>query len=187
MKSIPVKRTVPVPREQIAEEEEEEEIEAEEPSTPEDDIEDEEEVTTTVAPVTLPKTKSIPDTKTDEPNVPAESDVLEQEPTDNGSFSFIDVQDRWRDIIREATKINASLTLALTNAHPKSVDGHKITIAVRFPFHKERLADATNALTLNQAFDTILSAKTRVSVVVDPHAGKPAIFQALDVLGGEVV
>lgn len=107
-----------------------------------------------------------------------------------GSFSLVDVQDRWREILREATRINASLTLALSNAHPKEVVGNKITIAVRFPFHKDRLADHANALTLVQAFDTILSTKVKIAVVVETkeeQAGNPLVSHALSMLGGEVV
>lgn len=113
-----------------------------------------------------------------------------EEPDTESSFSLIDVRDRWKEILREATRVNASLTLALSNARPQAVDGNKITIAVRFPFHKERLADHANALTLAQAFDTIFSTKVRVAVVVETKeqsAGNPLISQALSMMGGEVV
>jgi len=108
----------------------------------------------------------------------------------SATFSFEDVKDRWRDIIREATKINASLTLALTNARPAKSEGNKITIAVRFPFHKDRLAEPKAQLTLVQAFDTILTARTNVAVVVaDPSEkpGSPLVSQALAAFGGNVV
>ncbi|NTW89381.1 MAG: DNA polymerase III subunit gamma/tau [Candidatus Moranbacteria bacterium] len=107
-----------------------------------------------------------------------------------GSFSLVDVQDRWKEILREATRVNASLTLALSNARPKEVVGNKITIAVRFPFHKDRLADHANALTLAQAFDTILSTKVKIAIVVETkeeQAGNPLVSHALSMLGGEVV
>jgi DNA polymerase-3 subunit gamma/tau len=108
----------------------------------------------------------------------------------SATFSFEDVKDRWRDIIREATKLNASLTLALTNARPAKSEGNKITIAVRFPFHKDRLAEPKAQLTLIQAFDTILSAQTRIAVVVaepDQKPGNPLVSQALAAFGGNVV
>ncbi|NTW30976.1 MAG: hypothetical protein HGA33_06870, partial [Candidatus Moranbacteria bacterium] len=107
-----------------------------------------------------------------------------------GSFSLVDVQDRWKEILREATRVNASLTLALSNARPIEVVGNKITIAVRFPFHKDRLADHTNALTLAQAFDTILSTKVKIAVTVETKkdaAENPLVSQALSMMGGEVV
>jgi DNA polymerase-3 subunit gamma/tau len=133
--------------------------------------------------------------KSDEVTNKAEETTIETAQEDSkdttpATFSFEDVKDRWRDIIREATKINASLTLALTNARPAKSEGNKITIAVRFPFHKDRLAEPKAQLTLVQAFDTILSARTKVAVVVaDPSEkpGSPLVSQALAAFGGNVV
>jgi DNA polymerase III subunit gamma/tau len=118
------------------------------------------------------------------------SSTEERAPSQSSSFSLVDVQDRWREILREATRVNASLTLALSNARPKEVVDNKITIAVRFPFHKDRLADHANALTLAQAFDTILSTKVKIAVIVETkeeQAGNPLVSHALSMLGGEVV
>lgn len=148
---------------------------------------------TTDAPLTKPKAIS----RAEQPEKPALSS--ETQPTGFGEtptkssvspFSIHDVKDRWRDIIREATKLNASLTLALTNAKPIRTEGNTVTVSVKFPFHKERLADPGNQLTLAQAFDTILSAKTKVAVVVDAPGEErhnPLVSQALAVLGGKVV
>lgn len=105
-------------------------------------------------------------------------------------FSVSDVRNRWRDILREATRANASLTLSLSNARLREVEGNRITLSVKFPFHRDRLTDMGNALTLNRAFDTILSAKTRIAVVVEENAGKsdhPIVSHALEALGGEIV
>ena len=118
------------------------------------------------------------------------TDHLEGDSDNEASFSFEDVRDRWRDIIREATKLNASLTLALTNARPEKAEGSTITIAVRFPFHKDRLAEPKAQLTLTQAFDTILSARTKVSVIVaepEKKADNPLVSRALAAFGGNVV
>ena len=100
------------------------------------------------------------------------------------------MQDHWQDVLREATRINASLTLALSNARVKDVIGNRITVAVRFPFHRDRLADHANALTLAQAFDTIFKTKVKIAVVVETKeelAGNPLVSQALAALGGEIV
>jgi len=119
---------------------------------------------------------------TDEPS--------EKESAEFPAFSLVDVQDHWKEVLREATRINASLTLALSNARPKEVAGNRITIAVRFPFHRDRLADHANALTLAQAFDTIFKTKVKIAVVVETkeeQAGNPLVSQALAALGGEIV
>jgi len=108
----------------------------------------------------------------------------------NGSFSVVDVRDRWHEIIREATRRNASLTLALSNASPREVRDGEVTLAVRFPFHRDRLVDPGNALTLATAFDTILSAKTRLTIIVeDPEKREthPLVSHTLSTIGGQVI
>jgi DNA polymerase-3 subunit gamma/tau len=146
-------------------------------------------------PKTEPKTQETADDgqwaqETRPEKTPAETTSEHSGDAPSATFSFEDVKDRWRDIIREATKLNASLTLALTNARPEKSEGNKITIAVRFPFHKDRLAEPKAQLTLTRAFDTILSARTTVAVIVaEPteKTGNPLISQALAAFGGNVV
>ncbi len=106
------------------------------------------------------------------------------------SFSIVDVRDRWHEIIREATRRNASLTLALSNASPREVRGEEVILAVRFPFHRDRLIDPDNALTLATAFDTIFSTKTRLTIVVeDPEKREnhPLVSHTLSTIGGQVI
>jgi len=174
------KAAAPV-RELNREEEEEEEI-----GTEEDGTDESEDGTAEEAPIVArPEEKRSGKPADPEPET-ADTDSSAGETT----FSLVDVQDRWRDILREATRVNASLTLALSNARPHSVKGNEITIAVRFPFHTDRLADHANALTLAKAFDTILSAKTKIAVIIETkeeQAGNPLISQALSMMGGEVV
>jgi DNA polymerase-3 subunit gamma/tau len=173
------------PVRELKREEEEEEEEAAEINTLESD--------TTDPIIPTPETGAStekPERSAQGPDVADSPDPIETESTKEGAFSLVDVQDRWSEILREATRINASLTLALSNAHPKEVIGNRITIAVRFPFHKDRLADHANALTLAQAFDTIFSTKVKIVVVVETKetsAGNPLVSQALAALGGEVV
>jgi hypothetical protein len=72
------------------------------------------------------------------------------------------------------------------------VSGNTIVIAVKYPFHKERLEEASNQLTLEKAFDTILGAKMKLVIRVDESPSSapsenanPLINQALSMLGGE--
>ncbi|MEI7749696.1 MAG: DNA polymerase III subunit gamma/tau [Candidatus Moraniibacteriota bacterium] len=157
--------------------------------------EEEEEEEIIVEPIATKTKKSseAPESEELETGTKSADTPSEKEPADvpePSTFSLVDVQDHWQDVLREATRVNASLTLALSNARPKSVEGNKITVAVRFPFHKDRLADHTNALTLAQAFDTIFKTKVKIAIVVETkeeQAGNPLVSQALAALGGEVV
>ncbi|MFZ2187645.1 MAG: DNA polymerase III subunit gamma/tau [Candidatus Moraniibacteriota bacterium] len=103
----------------------------------------------------------------------------------------------WQSILNTAKHLNASLTLALTTARPIEVNDRIITIAVKYPFHKERLDEKANQLTLATAFDTILKSKMRIRIVLENAASEPTkeareaiisplVSQALEMLGGKL-
>lgn len=105
------------------------------------------------------------------------------------------VRDNWATILDTAKRLNASLTLALSTARPVSTEGATVTLAVKYPFHKERLEEPANQLTLSRAFDTILGSRTRLRIILEnastakDEASGPDSFitQALEALGGRVV
>ncbi len=101
--------------------------------------------------------------------------------------------ENWTQIQRMAKDLNASLTLALSTAIPKSVEKNIVTIGVKYPFHKERLMDKANQLTLLEAFDRILGLKLGLKIELEeegtkteaaPASENPLISQALNLLGG---
>jgi hypothetical protein len=96
-----------------------------------------------------------------------------------------------------ALRLNASLGVALSTAVPV-IKGNKLLLQVKYPFHKERLEQNSNRLTLDQAFVTILGFRAPWSVITEKDAAasaKPAtsterpavIDEAIHVLGGELV
>ncbi|MBP9728350.1 MAG: DNA polymerase III subunit gamma/tau [Candidatus Moranbacteria bacterium] len=109
-------------------------------------------------------------------------------------FDLSHIQEHWHSILNTAKKLNASISLGLSTARPSEVNGNTIVIAVKYPFHKERLDEKANQLTLENAFDTILGAKMKLVIVLDNaenHASSkeenPLISEALSMLGGRVV
>jgi hypothetical protein len=115
------------------------------------------------------------------------------------------VKENWQSILGTAKELNASLTLALTTARPIETTGNTITIAVKYPFHKERLDELSNQLTLARAFDKILKTKTSIRIVLENNVPSPSlkadeaieaseapilnplINQAMEMLGGKLV
>lgn len=114
------------------------------------------------------------------------------------------VREKWSAILDKAKQLNASLSLALSTARPLKIQGSTITIAVKYAFHKERLDDPANQLTLKDAFDSILECPTKLRVVLEAELPKvsednetsetdkdaslnPLINQALELLGGKLV
>ncbi len=115
--------------------------------------------------------------------------------TSETSFDLSHIREHWHAILDTAKRLNASLTLGLSTARPVETTGSTIVIAVKYPFHKERLEDKANQLTLQKAFDTILGAQTTLVIKLDDaktaendaESDNPLISQALDMLGGRVI
>ncbi|MEI9967070.1 MAG: DNA polymerase III subunit gamma/tau [Candidatus Moraniibacteriota bacterium] len=108
-------------------------------------------------------------------------------------FDLSRVHDAWNDILATARELNASLSLALSTARPFAIEEDTIRIAVRYPFHKERLDDPANQLTLQEAFDRILGSKMRLEIVLETEqvtekakSNNPLVDQALSLLGGRI-
>lgn len=131
------------------------------------------------------------------------------EPATDALITLDIVREKWKALLQTAKEMNASLTLALTTARPVQVNGATVVIAVKYPFHKERLDEQANRLTLATAFDSILGSKTRLSIIVEgtplpasapvdvpPQATvaasehpleNPLVNQAMELLGGKLV
>ncbi|MFZ3031634.1 MAG: DNA polymerase III subunit gamma/tau, partial [Candidatus Moraniibacteriota bacterium] len=111
-------------------------------------------------------------------------------------FDLSHIKEHWLAILNTAKHLNASISLGLSTARPVETNGSTIVIAVKYPFHKERLDEKANQLTLEKAFDTILGAKMKLVIKVEDAKNatsvsqsdeNPLISQALSMLGGRVV
>ncbi len=110
-------------------------------------------------------------------------------------FDLSHIKEHWLAILDTAKRLNASISLGLSTARPVETTGSTIVIAVKYPFHKERLEEKANQLTLEKAFDTILGEKMRLVIVLEAKETNeakeadqnPLISQALSMLGGRVV
>lgn len=109
-------------------------------------------------------------------------------------FDLAHIKEHWVAILNTAKQLNASISLGLSTARPVETSGFTIVIAVKYPFHKERLEEAANRLTLENAFATILGTKMKLVIQVEDGKNQvlapdenPLISQALSMLGGKVV
>lgn len=103
---------------------------------------------------------------------------------------------QWQAVVTHALRLNASLGVALSTTVPV-VRGQHLLLQVKYPFHKERLDQKANRLTLDQAFVTILgfrapwkavTEKEAAETVVEAPSERPAIIdEALAALGGQLV
>jgi DNA polymerase-3 subunit gamma/tau len=136
------------------------------------------------------------ESRTEKPSAPVIPDPIRDTSPGEALFDLAHIKEHWLAILDTAKKLNASLSLGLSTARPIETSGSTIVIAVKYPFHKERLEESANQLTLQKAFDTILGSKTKLVIRLDDTKNatadaaadeNPLINQALSMLGGRVV
>ncbi len=111
------------------------------------------------------------------------------------SIDIETVRARLSEIEREALRLNASLTLGLTNSFLTKIEGKTVFFAAKFPFHRDQLMKQENRLTLEKAFATILGYELSVTVILEKDleqpkksdASNPLLSKAMEMLGGKLV
>lgn len=71
--------------------------------------------------------------------------------------------DLWQRVIEEAKKENTTLAALLRDAKPLEVNGNKVRLGVRFPFHKDKISEPKNCAFLEQIFSSITGTKCVIS------------------------
>ena len=87
------------------------------------------------------------------------------------SFSLSDVKRNWSAICSEISAQNHSMATLLSFLTVVKVEGSTVTIAARFPFHRDKLKDPANQLTVESSFAKILGFTVRISAVTMEEAG----------------
>lgn len=127
-----------------------------------------------------PATTTEPQKATSEPvaSKPAlEASAAPQEPLSEApqakpaAVSLYDVDKNWRAITQEICANNASLATLLPTCRVVGVEGNSIIIATKFPFHRDKLKEQSNQLTVESAFDKILGSQLRLKAVTMEEAG----------------
>lgn len=108
------------------------------------------------------------------------------------SINLALIRERWQHIVGYAKALNASVGVALSSAIPSEIRDNRLILKVKYPFHKERLEEKANRLTLEKAFDTILEFRVLWKAEVEPkkevviEKRHPIVDQALEMLGGKL-
>ena len=89
----------------------------------------------------------------------------------DSNFTLNDVKQNWKQFIIDTKKINHSLSAVLQSCQPISVDAGIVTIATKFTFHKDKLNEYGNKLTLEETFAKILGLRLLIKVITAEEAG----------------
>lgn len=86
-------------------------------------------------------------------------------------FSLNLLKEKWSAISQEIKNLNHSLATALPSCKLFKLEKNTITIATKYPFHKDKLMESQNQLTVESAFAKILGFPVRVNAVTMKEAG----------------
>lgn len=89
----------------------------------------------------------------------------------DGDFNLNDVKKHWGQFVLETKVINHSLSAVLQSCQPVSVEAGIITVATKFTFHKDKLNEYGNKLTLEETFAKILGLRLFIKVITADEAG----------------
>lgn len=142
---------------------------------------------------------------------PREEEAPESRPPlEDSNFTLEDVKKCWNQAILEIKPLNHSLSAILQSCRPIKAEKGVISIAARFPFHKDKLNDDANRLTMESVFAKILGFRLQIKANTNKEAGiaqqdtrdktqetgelkqepketRSLLTQALDIMGGTVV
>lgn len=89
----------------------------------------------------------------------------------DSDFTINDVKRHWSQFIAQTKTQNHSLAAVLQGCQPVSVEAGIVTIATKFGFHKDKLNEYGNKLTLEGLFAKILGMRLFIKVVTADEVG----------------
>lgn len=89
----------------------------------------------------------------------------------DSDFTLNDVKKNWSQFVAQAKTQNHSLAAVLLGSQPVSVEAGIVTIATKFAFHKDKLNEYGNKLTLEGLFAKILGMRLFIKVVTAEEVG----------------
>ncbi|HPX94395.1 MAG TPA: DNA polymerase III subunit gamma/tau [Candidatus Moranbacteria bacterium] len=92
--------------------------------------------------------------------------------TENGpKISLQEVKKCWNQAVFEIKALNHSLSAILQSCQPVKTENGILSIAAKFPFHKDKLNERSNRLTLESVFAKILGLKISIKTITNEEAG----------------
>ena len=165
------------------------------------------------APVVVPAAKKAPEAKSEtksetkseavseesvvrtsaEELIPAEENVV-MATEDDIAVTIEEVQNWWPEIVSHVKTGNSPIATLLKNSPIIEVNDGKITIAVKYLFHKEHIDNKKHAAMIMESIQAVCGKKLSIRAVIKNDIREPAISQTVDALsdalkvfGGELV
>ena len=124
--------------------------------------------------------------------------ILEEQSTENGevdsTVTLEHLQVWWPDVISRIKVENSPIATLLKNSPVTQVENGKITIAVKYLFHKEHLDNKKHAAMISETVRQVSGKNLGIKAVINKNVREPtlvttvdALSDALKVFGGELI
>ena len=131
-----------------------------------------------VQPTSPPAAPAIPKPEPrQEPQLKAKTETFSEvqttpEPSpQQATFTLNEVERKWAAFCEDVKQSNHSLATVFPVSRPYKVEGNTIILAAKYPFHKDKLNEQANKLTLEASFARILGSLVRVKAITMQEAG----------------
>ncbi len=105
------------------------------------------------------------------PEITQPKEIKNEAQIADSNFTLNDVKKHWGQFVQDTKKINHSISAVLQGCQPISAEFGIITIATKFPFHKDKLNEHANKLTIEGVFANILGLRLLIKVITAQEAG----------------
>ncbi|NTV41444.1 MAG: DNA polymerase III subunit gamma/tau [Candidatus Moranbacteria bacterium] len=123
------------------------------------------------SPIAPPIEKPIPEVNIETAKITKPEAIKNEAQIADSEFTLVDVKKHWNQFIKDTKRLNHSIAAVLQNSQPVSAEYGIITIATAFPFHKDKLNENANKLTIEGVFANILGLRVLIKVVTTQEAG----------------
>lgn len=125
-----------------------------------------------IRPITSP-VEPVKHTTDHQANIPAEdpAEILEEKLPADSNLRINDIERKWSLFCEDVKTANHSLATVFPVTRPHKIEGNTIILATKYPFHKDKLNEQGNKLTLEASFAKILGSLVRVKTVTMQEAG----------------
>jgi DNA polymerase-3 subunit gamma/tau len=110
------------------------------------------------------------------------------------TVTLVELETWWPDVISRIKTENSPIATLLKNSPVTGVENGKITIAVKYLFHKEHLDNKKHAALITESITAVSGKHLSIRAVISPDLREPtlvttvdALGDALKVFGGELV
>jgi len=150
--------------------------------------------------VSTPITNSVP-----KENITANTVSNKKNETTEAKNFSLDIKtllDSWSDILTETKKHNQSILALLQNCAPIGIDKTTALIKTKYPFHKDKLNEMENRLTIEKVFVKILKVPLKAKFITADELPQPTketesksekidgndlLYEAMKKIGGKLV